>query len=135
MKRTWISLSQDLRNDISRFASLRIGYFLVLIASFLWYVSKASKGFIPFIDSLFSLTNLVILSIIFFLPLYLFRRSSDLAVMAIDEYKQLLPSHCDKIDEVYGERGGADVIAPWIMSKESYLFKVAKRLGDKIFRI
>jgi hypothetical protein len=135
IKRNWINLSADLRENISRLSSLRIGYLISVLASILWYSSKISEGVTVFIDSLLSITTFVVIVLVFGLPVYMFRRSGVLAAAAIEEYKQILPNFSERFDEIYGERGGADILAPWIMSKESYFYKVMKKLGDKIFRI
>lgn len=127
-------LSPELRKSSANIASIRMGTISYLVMVMLVVGMQASiltpAAFMTFVFSwtmLFAVIGFVAAVCILTL------RAMALAPHFIEAYAILMKDDADVIRQLYGERGLADVIAPWIKGKPGIIMKMTKKLARRFY--
>jgi len=132
----WEHLPQRLRAQIDSYARARLGILFYLISLPGYVIFKAgSTGPAGFVHAIFSWGFFGAIVLGFGLVLLTVLKGMEIGRKTVPILAQMLPDERDLIAQVYGERGIADVAAPWVKRKIGFVRRTTTKIGGKVIRI
>ena len=132
LRQNWQHLPPNLRKNAANVAVIRFGTacFIALIITSLAQTAYASTP-VEFMTTLLSLNSLVAVVGVLAAIIILLIRSMAVAPRFIEAYAEMMPENEEMIREMFDQRGVADAIAPWIMSRQGRIKGILSRFAAR----
>ena len=129
----WRILPAGLRRTAANIAIMRIGI-LGYLALIVLSLSQSAATSTPaaFAAALFSVNSLFAVVILVMAPILLCWWAMTVAPRYVEAYARMMPENADEIRQMFVERGVADVIAPWIMTRPGRMKAVLTRIAGRL---